>query len=422
MPPKAKYAIGAGFALLVGVTAFLDDLLEARPLRAADFLLAALLSAIAAAALLLLDRMTSARERHAEVARRRRDGLRALGALHEDGELHNLLDRVAGCASEISDVALAAVAVRDGDGEMVLRASRGEGLPALGTRLPSGAGIAAAVAQRGPLLAAGNGDEPLLRGDQLMPAAAAVAAAPIGGGEDTRGLIAIGVRRPGQRLGQGDLDAVRELADLAGLAIEQVILRERTKSQLRAHVEAFALALDVRDQYTASHSDQVVEMAVEVGRRLGLPTAALAELEMAARMHDIGKLGVPDAILNKQGPLDRSEWAVMREHATWGAELLTRVPGLERVAEIVGAGHERWDGEGYPSGIAGAEIPRESRIIFACDAFHAMTSSRPYRAAMGFDEALAELRRCAGTQFDPAVVGTLAAALLTDRPLPARTG
>lgn len=200
--------------------------------------------------------------------------------------------------------------------------------------------------------------------------------------------------------------------------VEQVRLREKAERRLATHSEVLALALDARDRYTGSHSERVVELCSAVGERLDLTSEELSQLELVARMHDIGKLAVPDAILNKQGPLDEGEWAVMREHPVWGEELLRRIPGLDEIATMVRAEHERWDGRGYPDGLAGEEIPLASRIVLACDAFHAMTSNRPYRQAMSLEKAVSELAANAGSQFDPRVVATLLEVLELDLGIP----
>ena len=138
-----------------------------------------------------------------------------------------------------------------------------------------------------------------------------------------------------------------------------------------------------------------------------LPEDALSELEFAARLHDVGKIQVPDAVLNKPGPLEPHENDVIRCHASWGSETLSRIPGLEAVATIVRFHHERWDGAGYPDGLSGSRIPLASRIIAVCDAYGAMTCDRPYRAAMPADDALTEIRAGSGSQFDPSVVRAL---------------
>ena len=176
---------------------------------------------------------------------------------------------------------------------------------------------------------------------------------------------------------------------------------------LSATVEALAGTLGLRDEGTGSHSDRVTELACRIGRRLGLSDRALADLTHAARLHDIGKVGVPDAVLLKPDSLSSEEWKVMQGHCSWGANLLQRIPGLERVARIVRHHHERIDGSGYPDGLADDEIPIESRILGVADAFAAMSENRPYRPRLAVEEVATELSRGAGTQFDPEVVEVL---------------
>lgn len=160
----------------------------------------------------------------------------------------------------------------------------------------------------------------------------------------------------------------------------------------------------LRDHWLEGHAAEVAELALDLGRRLDLSQEALLELELAARLHDVGKRAVPTTILNKPAPLSDAEWSVMRRHPEWGSGMLADVPGLDAVADAVHAHHERWNGSGYPLGLEGEAIPFASRIVAVCDAFSAMTTDRPYRAALPEDEALYELQRCAGSQFDPAVV------------------
>ena len=159
------------------------------------------------------------------------------------------------------------------------------------------------------------------------------------------------------------------------------------------------------------HLTQVAELACAVGLHYGLGAEALDELARAAELHDVGKMAVPDAILDKPGPLDEEEWAFMRRHTVIGEAILSAAPALVPVAKIVRASHERFDGAGYPDGLAGTEIPLGARIVAVCDAFDAMTSDRSYRRAMSVDAALAELRGAAGSQFDPGVVEAFCAAL-----------
>jgi HD-GYP domain-containing protein (c-di-GMP phosphodiesterase class II) len=192
---------------------------------------------------------------------------------------------------------------------------------------------------------------------------------------------------------------------------------QRRHEEVADGVDAMAGAVEMRDAYTGEHSQAVVNLARRVGEKLGLTDRELSRLEIGARLHDVGKIGVPDAVLRKEGPLDGPEWEIMRRHPEWGAELVDRMPGLHHVSRIVRHAHERWDGDGYPDRLHRTDIPVESRIIFACDAYHAMTSDRPYRDALRPSIAVSELRDGAGGQFDPEVVNVLLSELRTERSL-----
>jgi HD-GYP domain-containing protein (c-di-GMP phosphodiesterase class II) len=167
--------------------------------------------------------------------------------------------------------------------------------------------------------------------------------------------------------------------------------------------------LEADDPYTGGeHSQGVLALALEVGQEVGLDPRDQRELEFGALLHDIGKLRVPDEILNKPGKLDPAEWAVMKRHPADGQAMLDRIGGvLADVGLVVRGHHERWDGGGYPDGLAGEAIPLAARVICVCDAYSAMTTDRPYRKAMPIADALTELRACSGTQFDPRVVEAL---------------
>jgi HD-GYP domain-containing protein (c-di-GMP phosphodiesterase class II) len=166
--------------------------------------------------------------------------------------------------------------------------------------------------------------------------------------------------------------------------------------------------VEADDAYTGSHSRDVVELSVAVAGVLGLPPRELRHTEFAALLHDVGKIRIPNEIIGKPGALTPEERAVIETHTIEGERLLAKVGGLlGDVGHIVRSCHERYDGRGYPDGLTGEEIPVVARIVSCCDAFHAMTTDRPYRSALPLEEALAELRRGSGTQFDPDVVTAL---------------
>ena len=166
--------------------------------------------------------------------------------------------------------------------------------------------------------------------------------------------------------------------------------------------------VETDDQYTGAHSRDVVDLSRSTAAALGLPASQRRAVEFVAMLHDVGKIVVPKEILNKPGDLDAYEWQVIRTHTIQGERILKQVGGaLARVARYVRSSHERYDGRGYPDGLAGEAIPIESRIVSVCDAFSAMTTDRPYRPAMPLDAALEELHDSAGTQFDPRVVSAL---------------
>jgi len=172
--------------------------------------------------------------------------------------------------------------------------------------------------------------------------------------------------------------------------------------------------LEDDDEYTGHHTEDVVELSVSVAERMGVDEDTLRATEMGALLHDIGKISVPDEIINKPGPLDDEEWAIMRLHTVEGERMLQQVGGLlSSVGVVVRASHERWDGGGYPDGLAGEAIPVAARIVSACDAFNAMTTDRSYRKALPLDVAIGELRKNSGTQFAPDVVAALVA-VVTD--------
>jgi len=178
----------------------------------------------------------------------------------------------------------------------------------------------------------------------------------------------------------------------------------RRASATRQTRDILLQVLSERAPDLGAHIKEVAMMARGVGTRLALESEELDEVVRAAELHDVGKMAVPDEVLNKPGPLTDEEWNFIRQHTIVGERILSAAPALTPVAKLVRASHERWDGAGYPDGLAGDEIPLGARIVAVCDAFHAMTAARPYRTPLPVDEAIGELRRNAGVQFDPEVV------------------
>jgi HD-GYP domain-containing protein (c-di-GMP phosphodiesterase class II) len=181
-------------------------------------------------------------------------------------------------------------------------------------------------------------------------------------------------------------------------------LEEQVRGTRKATICALNQMLDLKDLNTGVHSTRLAEWAVRIGQELGLEEASLEDVEVAALLHDAGKVGVPDAILRKPGPLSPDEWRVMRMHPEFSWAVLRLVPGLERASLFALHHHEKYDGSGYPAGLRGLDIPVGSRIVSVIDAFDAMVAVRPYKAGLPCEEALRRLIADSGRHFDPVVV------------------
>lgn len=198
----------------------------------------------------------------------------------------------------------------------------------------------------------------------------------------------------------------------------------RSSARSSAAIDALVATLRAKNGYTGGHSSAVAHLSAAIARRLGLDERQRRDVRHGAMLHDIGKLEVDNAILDKRGRLSDEELAAVRQHPVVGERILASLPLLREVRRIVRHHHEAWDGSGYPDGLRGDEIPVGARIVFVADAYHAMTSDRPYRSRLSEEDARDELRACAGTQFDPRMVDALLVVLeppaVTRRRLSAR--
>jgi diguanylate cyclase (GGDEF)-like protein len=216
------------------------------------------------------------------------------------------------------------------------------------------------------------------------------------------GFLAALVER--EDFGERELALLDGLAQQAKLAIANASSYEGLERTFVSTVEALANALEANDEYTSTHARWITDLSLRVGRELGLDERALKCLELGALLHDIGKIGIPSDVLSKPGRLTAAERTLVQTHPELGERIIAPIDRLQAVRPIVRHCHERWDGQGYPDGAAGEDIPLESRIIFVCDAYHAMTTDRPYRRRLSHNEAVRRLAEGAGSQFDPHVV------------------
>jgi diguanylate cyclase (GGDEF)-like protein len=254
-----------------------------------------------------------------------------------------------------------------------------------------------------------GGDEFCVLAPASSDTAASLEALAVDALSDVAGAFAVSAASGAVLLGE----EAQTVSSALGLADQRMYAQKAGKrtGAGRQAKDVLLATLSARSPDLGRHTTGVAELTDAVGRRLGLPEEDLIAIRQAADLHDIGKMGIPDAILQKPGPLTPEEWAFMHQHTIIGERIVSVAPALVRVGQLIRSSHERFDGAGYPDRLAGEEIPIGSRVIAVCDAYEAIVSDRPYRAARTPEEALAELRRCAGEQFDPAVVAAFEATL-----------
>jgi putative nucleotidyltransferase with HDIG domain len=229
---------------------------------------------------------------------------------------------------------------------------------------------------------------------------------PLIGTDEPLGLIIFGESRRDVRdpFNATKMRLVNVITDQASSAIQRTILHEQLEESFLQTVISLANAMDARDAYTSDHSQRMASLSEQVSQEMGLNQDQKQAMKWAAILHDIGKIGVPDEILRKPGPLTEEEWVTMERHPEIGAKIVAPVQKLAPVSPIIRAHHERYDGTGYPRGLKGESIPIESRILSVVDAYIAIRDKRVYSESHNHQEAITEIRRNSGTQFDPKVV------------------
>ena len=215
-----------------------------------------------------------------------------------------------------------------------------------------------------------------------------------------------------------DLELLLAIGKQAGLAIQRAQLSDQLRQMLRGTVRALAAAIEAKDDYTQGHSERVTTYALEIGKGMDLSEDQIRTLELAGFLHDVGKIGVPEAILRKAGPLTEAEYEIVKEHSRIGCGIVRNIEGAAEIAEVVLHHHERWDGRGYPDGLRQDESSLLARILGTADAFDAMCSRRPYRDRLALEKVVRTVRELSGAQFDPRIAEALLKAINEGRILP----
>jgi hypothetical protein len=404
-------------ALLAGLSVRLDEIYYRKPLDqwpATDWIVGLLLAICAAVAVAGAQRIIESRAQIRELARRTGAIADTAWVVARGGHMGAVLDRVAEEACNVTGADRATICALDrSDPRMagVVAGHRTEEL--IGKQFAIDEGMMRDVFISGEPVTCPDCRDFGVHYDRA--AGRSGAAAPIRWDGQVRGALAVVAKPDAEPLDDTELELLTRLADLGAVVLEQSDMTERLEIANASGVEALTAAIDLHDSYTWEHSQSVMVLAERVANRLGFDEAAMAEISLAARLHDVGKIGVPDAILLKEGPLDEHEWDVMRCCPRWGADMIERFPRLGNVATIVRCLHEHWNGEGYPDGLKGEEIPLASRVVLACDAYDAMTRDRPWRSAFEPWVALRKVRQGAGHRFDPSVVDALTVTLREQR-------
>jgi HAMP domain-containing protein len=322
------------------------------------------------------------------------------------GDMTATFDAFLNTLLSLAGLEVGAIFLMSPDGSSLkARVSHGLGEEVNSTVIRAGDGIVGWVAVHGQVVTASpatpwTGGEP----SDLEKSMAWALHVPMTSGGKTRGVISIGLRKGQKEISGDDQQMIRNLSAQMALAVEAAELKRKEERAYIETIAALAAAVEARDKYTRGHSKRVTEFSVEIARKMERPDWFVKDLESAALLHDIGKIGIPDHILHNTGPLPPDGLAFIVGHPIGGENILKPVGSLARLCPIVRHHHERFDGTGYPDRLKGEDIPLAARIIAVADSFDAMISVRSYKPTRDRDNAMRELVRCRGSQFDPASV------------------
>jgi HD-GYP domain-containing protein (c-di-GMP phosphodiesterase class II) len=307
----------------------------------------------------------------------------------------------------------------DNERELVFEVAEGQAGKVLKQiRISAESGIAGWVARKGkPLIVNDVSQDPRFsRGvDELTTfVTESIICAPLIVQHKVIGVIEVLNKVDGSDFSEQDLDTLVSVASTAAMALENAKLHQVALDAYKSTIKALAATIDAKDPYTSGHSQRVTEYATMAATSLSLPQEEIEVIEYAGILHDIGKIGVSDSILNKPGSLTVDEWAIIRRHPLIGSNMLRDIPYLDKARNLILHHHERYDGKGYPHGLKGEDIPLGARLIAVADAFDTMTTDRSYRNALSKEYAISELYKCTGTQFCPIAVAAFVSGLRTN--------
>ncbi len=274
------------------------------------------------------------------------------------------------------------------------------------TQIHIGEGIAGLVAREGKTIYCEDieNDVRFMRNSKVKYSSKSFVAVPLKIKNKIIGVLNINSRRKGKQFSQMDIKLLDILANQAAVAIENIQLYKDMKGMYVGTIMTLAKAIDAKDPYTKGHSERVMKFAVEIAKEMKLPEKLVSNIEFAALIHDIGKIGVKDNVLDKPTRLSDSEYDIIKKHPVIGEQIIAPIEFLTNIAPLILYHHEHYDGSGYLEGLKGEEIPIGARVLIVADAFEAMISERPYSRSMTGEEAIDELKDKSGSQFDPEVV------------------